>query len=57
MIILGTVAFGSGIFIGFNICTAIISSMVKDENYMKSKIGKEKLERMTKIYYEKRVIE
>ena len=64
MVILGTITFSCGMFIGFKVCKAIILSMVNDKEYMKSKIvpilekhiSIEKLDRMAKIYYEKEVI-
>lgn len=46
-IILGTVTLGCGTVIGWKLCKAAIVSML-----MEKKIGKEKLERMAKIYYD-----
>lgn len=61
MILLGTISLSCGIFIGFKACKALISAMVNDEEYMSSKIipilenkiGKDKLERMARIYYDR----
>ncbi len=61
MIFLGTISLGCGIFIGFKACKSIILSMLNDKKYMSSKIlpilekkiGKERFERMAKIYYDK----
>lgn len=62
-IILGTVTLGCGTVIGWKLGKAAIVSMLHDKEFMEKavgdilgKIGKEKLERMTKIYYERDTI-
>jgi len=66
-IILGTVTLGCGTVIGWKLCKAAIVSMLHDKEFMEKavgdilgkmekKIGKEKLERMAKIYYERDTI-
>jgi len=63
-IILGTVTLGCGAVIGWKLCKAAIVSMIHDKEFrekaagdilveVEKKIGKEKLERMAKIYYER----
>lgn len=63
-IILGTVTLGCGAVIGWKLCKAAIISMIHDKEFrekaagnilaeVERKIGKEKLERMAKIYYER----
>ena len=61
MVLLGTISLSCGIFIGFKACEVIISAMLKDKEYINKKIlpiiekkfGKDKLERIGKILYDK----
>jgi hypothetical protein len=62
--IVGTVTLSLGVIIGFKSCQKLISVMLDDKDYVEKianevlvkKIGKEKLERMAKIYYEKEIV-
>lgn len=66
-IILSTVTLGCGTVIGWKLCKAAIISMLHDKEFMEKavgdilgkmekKIGKEKLERMAKIYFEEEIV-
>lgn len=61
MLLVGSTMFGVGVFVGWKALKKTITLMVNDRKFMEDKIlpvlekkiGKEKLKRMTEIYYEK----